>query len=129
MAYKDLQNKAKELGLPYVGIPREDLEQSIKMKEASSEVVAENGTSEKPSKTTTIEPQATAPAEVSLIEYNTAIIRSDGREIRRYSIDMHGENFETLARQFASKFKYDLEMKKVEPGVKCPSCGHVFNPE
>lgn len=32
MNYKDLQNKAKELGLPYVGVPRIELEKNISEK-------------------------------------------------------------------------------------------------
>lgn len=127
-AYKDLQLKAKELGLPYIGIPREELAASITAKETSSDVVAKEGLQDEPSNTSISEPQATAPAEVSLKDFNTAIVLNNGREVRRYTIESHGVGFADLANEFAAKRKYTVELKKLEPGIKCPSCGHVFNP-
>lgn len=126
MEYKELQKRAKELGLPYIGVSREELEKSIKEKETSSDVVAGQGVSNKedaPSKTS-----ATASAkEVS--EVNTAfVLDKAGREVRKYSLDIHGEKFADLAYEFAEKNGFSVKLESVKQGIKCPSCGYVFNP-
>ena len=106
MDYKELQKRAKELGLPYIGVSRSDLEKAIKEKEASSDVVANEE----------------AP-------YNTAVVlNKEGREVRRYSEELHGEKFAELANEFASKNGLKVKLKYVEQGIRCPSCGYVFNP-
>jgi len=115
MDYKDLQKKAKELGLPYIGVSRSKLEKAIKEKEASSSI-----------RKMSSEPKATAPAKK--VSYNTAvIIDKEGREVRRYSLEMHGEKWAELADEFAKKNDYRVEMKFVEEGIRCPSCGYVFH--
>lgn len=125
MDYKDLQKKAKELGLPYIGVSRLDLEKAIKEKEASSDVVANNEALAQSEKMTS-EPEATAPAKEA--SYNTAVIlNKEGREVRRYSLEVHGEEFVKLADEFAKKNDYKVEFKFVEEGIRCPSCGYVFH--
>ena len=126
MDYKDLQKKAKELGLPYIGVSRSDLEKAIKEKEASSDVVA-NDEALAQSEKMSSEPTATALAKEA--PYNTAVVLDkEGREVRRYSFDLHGEKWAELADEFAKKNDYRVEMKSVEEGIRCPSCGYVFHP-
>lgn len=141
--YKDLQTKAKELGIPYIGISRAELETAIKSKEASSATVAPENVSlsNKPT-----EPGTTVPVgatkkqpknkqpkkdqdEVNDEQFNTAIVMNEKNEVRRYSLDDHGSEFETLAQQFADKHAYTVVLKQVKPGITCPSCGHVIYPE
>lgn len=126
MEYKELQKRAKELGLPYIGVSREELEKSIKEKEASSDVMARQKVNKKedaPSKTS-----ATASAK-EISEANTAIVFDKaGREVRRYTLDIHGEKFADLAYEFAEKNGFSVKLENVEQGIKCPSCGYVFNP-
>ncbi len=122
MNYKELQQRAKELGLPYVGVSKENLEKSIKEKETSSDVVADDEMA-KEEKTSHSEKATATAKEVS---YNTAIVMSGGREIRRYTLESHGEDFEKLAREFAGKFNYEVKMDFVVNGVKCPNCSFVF---
>lgn len=59
----------------------------------------------------------------------TAVVYNGSREVRRYSVEEHGENFEKLAEEFASKRNYSVKLEEAKIGVKCPSCGHVFNPD
>lgn len=130
--YKDLQVRAKELGLPYIGVPREDLEKSItnhqsesstdsvsSVKEAANATVASKPTQESG-------PEATVAAKASLKNANTAIVSDGKREIRRYSVELHGSDFADLAQQFADKFHYQVELVTLEDGIICPACGHKF---
>jgi hypothetical protein len=123
MDYKDLQKRAKELGIPYIGIPREELEKSIKEKETSSDVVAGDDELAR-LKQQSSKPSATAPAKE--VSYNVASVLDGSREIRRYTRELHGENFVELANEFAKKKNYKVEMKSVKEGIKCPNCGYLI---
>lgn len=111
-AYRQLQDKAKALGIPYVGVSAQELEKAIKEaetpNEASTETVAPK---EKPIK----------PA-----KFNTAIVYDKNREVRRYTLEEHGEGFADLAESFADKKEYRVELKDIEPGRKCPHCGGLI---
>jgi protein-disulfide isomerase len=60
---------------------------------------------------------------------NTAIVRRGGGfEVRRYTLDMHGENFESMANEFAGQdANYTVEVTNVEThNVTCPHCNETF---
>ena len=126
MNYKELQKKAKELGLPYIGVSREELEKSIKEKETSSDVVAGQEAIERDNMPSETDAAASAK-EVS--GTNTAVVFDKvGREVRRYSLEIHGERFADFAYEFANKNDFSVKLENVKQGIKCPSCGYVFNP-
>lgn len=104
-AYKELQARAKVLGIPSVGVSAEDLENLIQAKEAES-------STEEPVKT---------PG-----EFNTAIVLDNGREVRQYTLEEHGDDFAELAETFAKKHKYSVELRDVKPGQRCPHCGGLI---
>lgn len=113
--YKDLQNEAKKLGLKFVGISKKDLARSIKG--------AKNQDTGRP------EPDEEAP-EVEKgkkdEEPTAAIVRKGKHEIRRYTLDIHGENFAKLADGFANskdREGFSVELIKVKSGIICPDCG------
>jgi hypothetical protein len=108
--YKDLQHKAADLGIKAVGVSKEDLEKQV----------AEAESKDSEAKKTT------SPAS----NFNAAIVlNKEKREVRRYTLIVHGKNFEELANEFASNRGYTVKLEALEKGVTCPSCGHVFNPK
>lgn len=62
-------------------------------------------------------------------EYNTAIVYDGKREIRRYTVEIHGSVFADKAEEFAMARKYQVEYKNAKPMIACPSCGHRFDPK
>lgn len=115
MSYRDLQVRAKELGLKYIGVSTADLEKSIK--EAEDKQSPEEDNSPEVKETPKNE------------NANAAVIKDGNNEVRRYSLNTHGEDFEKLAENFAEKKGYTVEFVEVKPGIRCPSCGHIFYPE
>lgn len=121
-SYKDLKKKAKELGLKYIGVSEENLAKAV------SE--AEN-TQTPPTDT------ASAPQELSKSEqkrekimmedlngpYNTAVVMNGNKEIRRYTLEVHGEAFQKMASDFSDKKGYSVVMKEEKPALICPHCG------
>lgn len=103
MTYKDLQEKAKALGIPHVGVSAEDLKKAVEEAEANS------------------------PKEEKTPEHNAAIVYNGTREVRRYTRDTHGKNFADLATEFATDRKYTVKLEQVKSGIVCPSCGHVIH--
>ncbi len=65
------------------------------------------------------------PAEPVLVN---AVVYNGSREVRRYSFEDHGKNFNDLAEEFANKRNFTVKLEEVKTGIKCPSCGHVFIP-
>lgn len=57
---------------------------------------------------------------------NAAIVRNGRNEVRRYTLYIHGENFEELANEFAQKRDYEVELAEIKPGKPCPACGHMI---
>ena len=118
MEYKKLQEKAKLMGIKYVGVSRKKLEKLIN--DVKSETLVES-------------PKIETPVESPKVEVsekvNVAIIRNGKNEVRRYTIDIHGNNFAELAKQFANKTKernYKVELIEVKPGITCPDCGNII---
>ena len=105
-AYKELQEKAKALGIPYVGVSAEELEKAIQSKETQT-------------------PTETSPQPPAKV--NTAIVWDNNREVRRYTLSEHGQDFAQLAKTFAAKYEYRVELKEVPPARRCPHCGGELN--
>ena len=57
-----------------------------------------------------------------------AVVYAGTREVRRYSLIDHGESFAKLAEEYAEKVQGTVKLIKAVEGIKCPSCGHIFNP-
>lgn len=43
--------------------------------------------------------------------FNVAVVTNGKYEVRRYSVEDHGENFAELANEFASKKGYQVELE------------------
>lgn len=118
--YKDLQEKAKKLGLPYVGVSTENLKKSIEEAESTT------GNPPEGPQDPEDEDQKEDPKEA-----NVAIVYNGRHEVRRYSLAIHGENFAELAESFVSspdRSDYEIKLRKLEEGVVCPSCHYNFIP-
>ena len=115
MSYKDLQDKAKDLGLKYNGVSKKDLEKSIE--KAENKATSKESSDKEDSKSSKVEPK----------NANVAVILDKKREVRRYTLDLHGEDFTKLAKTFAEDNKYDVKLEEVGPSIECPSCGHKFD--
>ncbi len=122
MNYKDLQEEAKKLQLPYVGVSREELETSIEKAKKTPGTPPVDGNGSDGS------PQPTSKKENKEEEFNTAIISNGAREIRRYTRKLHGADFTELAEQFCKKDKsYTMKLQTIKQGLICPACGHEFH--
>jgi hypothetical protein len=108
-SYKELQTQASELGIKSVGVSKVELERLIE--EAKS-----NPTSAAPSET---------PKKEN--EFNLAVVSDNGREVRRFTLEMHGEGFADIAKMYATKRQLKVELFQDNSGVTCPSCGHKFH--
>jgi hypothetical protein len=107
MNYKDLQEKAKELGLPYVGVSRKELEDAIAQAAAGDSTKTD--TTKDTKDTTDTDEKADGPEKkddeesTKEVEHSVAVVLSGNTEVRRYTAEDHGENFQELASEFASK--------------------------
>ena len=123
MTYKEIQRKAKELGLPYIGVTKDELLKSI---EGTQEPKAGSGLSNPP----TDNPPVTTPPVKNEVKSkqgekkNTAVVYDGNREVRRYSLDVHGSKFADLALSFISDRKYTVEFINVQASHICSACGH-----
>lgn len=121
MTYGELQKLARELGLAYIGVPKAELEVNIKNAQ-SPKNVATAATAQTPSVSKPVEVE-----EKKAVEGNTAIVFDGNREVRRYSIDVHGPKFVEYANEFIVGRKYRVEIRFVEMMHTCPACGHKWN--
>lgn len=121
MTYKELQKQARLLGFPYIGVSKAELENSINISLNKPKVLSTSGTSPTPS----VVPTPTVQEKKA--EGNTAIVYDGGREVRRYSLDIHGANFAELAKEFIVGRKYTVQIKDVKLMHTCPACGHRWN--
>jgi len=110
MTYEELQIKAKSLGLKYVAVSKKQLEQSISQAEANVKASTE----------------AVVKTEK---DANTAVVLNKGQEVRRYTLEDHGDDFVKLAEQFANDRDYSVRFMQVKAGIPCPSCGYVVFPD
>jgi len=113
MDYKELQAKAKELGLKYVGVSEKELKKSIKeTKVAEPELppIEEN-----------IDPPLEPDAD--------AVVYNGKHKVRTYTIEQHGKNYIKLAEQYVShpdREGYEIKFETVETRLTCPHCGKKF---
>ena len=122
MSYKALQEKAKELGLKYVGVSEKDLKKAIAEKTGASNV------------TPPLEPGEPDEKEVSLklkeAEKNAdAVVYSGKRKVRTYTLEQHGKDYVKLAERYVShpeREGYKIEFETVETRLTCPHCGKKF---
>jgi len=128
MKYKDLQKKAKELGLPYVGVSAEVLERSVKKAEAVGNKPAKEEDPDNPNNSEPKE-QETSGKTNKPKDFNVAVVYDGKREVRRYTLGNHGDNFADLAEQFAGHKGYSVEYEKDGPMVVCPNCNYRFSPK
>ena len=118
--YRELTKKAKELGLKYIGVSEENLIKAIaeaentKASPATIVVTAKEGASVESSDKV---------KEFKVEDYNTAIVMDGRKEIRRYTVENHGEDFKSMADDFADKRGYVVTLKDEKPALICPHCG------
>lgn len=106
--YSNLQKEAASLGLKAVGVTKEELKKMIANAEPKQE-------------STEPEPEKTKS---TVVKANIAIVRDGTKEVRRYTVNDHGEDFIDLAEVFAGKRKFTVELKYVDFENKCPNCGY-----
>ena len=118
MSYKDLQNKAKELGLKYIGVSTEDLKKAIAEKTGASKLV---------------KPELPKIKEETPLESKDkdadAVVYHGKRKIRTYTLEQHGKDYVKLAKQYIShpeREEYRIEFETVETRLTCPHCGKKF---
>ena len=141
--YKELQQRAKELELPYVGVSEDDLRKSIEEAEKADstppsqdppkEEVKESQSNKKEQDKKQAKKSENLPTEKKeqdkKPEGNTAVVMNGTREVRQYTFEVHGKKFPELANQYAETRGFSVVFKEVKPGVSCPNCGHVIYPE
>jgi len=116
MEYKELQAKAKSLGLKYVGVSADKLEKSIKNVEAK--------TPKKEDK-----PEKEAPKKPEPKENADAVVYHGKHKVRTYTLERHGKDYVKLAKQYCShpeREEHRVEFEKVETRIMCPNCGKKF---
>ena len=106
-----LQSEAKKLGIEGYELMTE-AELSAKIEEVKKDLPP------------TEEPE-TAKEPVKKVEgMNVAVVKNDeGREVRRYTLDIHGKDFASLAEEFADKNGYEIVLVKDREFILCPGCG------
>jgi len=108
MNYRELQAKAKKLGLKYVGVSKKDLQESI-----------ESTTKEK--RTPTNEEKDNNDKD--------AVVYNGKHKVRTFTIERHGPNYIELAKKYIShkdREEYTLRMESFEAKIACPYCGRKF---
>jgi hypothetical protein len=108
--YKELQEQAKDLGLKYVGVSKEDLEKSI---EGAQQDKGESSLSTSENKE----------------EKPDAVVYQGKHKIRTYTFENHGPDYKKLAAQFVSHPDREgcrVEMETVYSRTTCPHCHKKF---
>lgn len=109
MSYKQLQKRAKELGLKYVGVSEEDLEKAIAEAEAKK-------------------PQEEKPAKEKA-DNKDAVVYNGNHRVRAYTLEQHGKDYKKLAEQFVShpeREGFEVKYEEVTTRIACPHCGMKF---
>ena len=116
--YRELTKIAKELGLKYIGISEENLIKAIAEAEKTKtpEVTASASDSTEPT-------NKVKEVKEELEDYNTAVVMDGKKEIRRYTVESHGEDFKSMAHDFADKRGYIVALKDEKSALICPHCG------
>lgn len=120
--YRELQKQAKEKGLKYVGVSKEDLILALqKESHAQDEADAENTTPEEVENQESVSDESEDTAD--------AVVYHGKNRVRVYTLEQHGENYKELAQQFVDSPKRDghrIEFETVETRITCPHCGQKF---
>jgi len=120
MSYKELQARAKDLGLKYVGVSAKKLKKNIK--EALEKETSQTESSI-PSP-----PVSSKPKDKKV----DAVVYHGKRKIRTYTFEQHGKDYIKLAEQYISheeREDYKIEFETVETRLTCPHCGKKFRYE
>ena len=136
MSYKDLQAKAKELGLKYVGISEKDLKLSIAKKTGASKLAKPQLPKPKVenfNKDTNVAPplEPKTDKEVTSLKEKDAdaVVYQGKRKIRTYTLERHGKDYVKLAKQYTShpeREGYEIKFETVETRLTCPYCHKKF---
>lgn len=120
MTYKELQEKAQSLGLPFVGLSEKSLLKSIAKFEKENQVAGEGvvkpvepvepKVEEKKESKSKKSTSKTKKVEKEEVEATVAVVKNGKYEVRRYSLEDNGENFKELASEFAEKKNYQVEL-------------------
>src|SRR6266852_3238054 len=133
MNYSELKEKAKELGLPYFGIGKTELEEFVnkKLAENGEQPVIPDANEELKSPETPEIPETPkepevpeqpkepkepeVPEESEVTDVNVAIVNNNnGYEVRRYTQEIHGDKFKELANQFANHNQYKVKLVNIK---------------
>ena len=112
------KQKAKKLGIDYTGMSPEELKIAIENKEAENTqpiVPPEAPSNEIPSNEVPVETPSEEVKETienKEAEGDIAVIMNGKFEVRRYTVENHGENFVELANEFATKKGYQVKLIK-----------------
>jgi flagellar biosynthesis/type III secretory pathway M-ring protein FliF/YscJ len=113
------KQKAKKMGIDYTNMTPEELKIAIKNKEAEnagSVIPPEAPTDPTPPETPSEAPTDTSSENIKEttkneeIDSNVAVVMNGKFEVRRYTVEDHGENFKELAEEFASKKDYQVKL-------------------
>ena len=144
-AYGELKVEAKKLGLGIHGKSAVVLAEQVRVKakelgrkipEAVFKVKEEARAKARPveakSNTSTIVMNGKKETEVRVEsekeKFNAILVVDGKREIRKYSLAIHGEKFAELAERFAKSSGYGTMGISTGDKITCPSCGHSFAP-
>lgn len=131
LEYSELQEKAKELGLPFHRVAKEDLIKSLQEFEAanpnSSEAIDppdDDEVDDAPNDDATPKDEEVKKESAKTPKVNTVFVHDEAHHVvRTFSDEVHGKDFKDLAHQFATKNGLTYEAKYVAPARICKNCG------
>lgn len=124
MSYQKLKKQAEELGISPHGKSIAQLEKEIDLVLKSDLNESEQEKLDKIKEER--DKKIAKKAEEKKKKFNTIIVYSGKMEVRRYTKELHGEDFVNLAMEFADSRGYGVEAVNREAQIECPSCGHCF---
>ena len=139
MTYKEIQEKAAELGIsPVVGVSQKDLEEKIAKIEGKGAPASEGSTDsqeppkeEAPKKSKSSKKSSkskeTPKNDEAKPEGDIAIVMNGHREARRYSLKQHGKSFIDNANEYASARGFQIKMTTEVDESRCSECGRPMS--
>lgn len=115
LPYKELQKRAKALGLPYTAVKTDELIRSIEEVESNNTNDTQPSVSgdkaQRKQNAPEVKPKKDKKksAEKSTPYTQAMIINKENHEVRRYTLEVHGKKFKAYAEEFAQKKGYDIE--------------------
>lgn len=125
LTYRELQEKVSALGHKAVGKKREELIELLKNASPNAPEKALEEQKEAANK----DLPSTEEKKENPVSANVAIVFQGSTELRRYTHKKHGENFEDLARAYASHKGGTVVLKDFGEQTICPHCGRGFYPK